>query len=109
MWIAVLLVFGYFLAGVCVITATAKAPLRRGALSAVPSPLRPQTAQKGNIGVYLDAIGTVTPIIPTRLPVKSQIGEASPLHGSQLVRKGQALIDIDARPFEAHSCRPRDA
>jgi membrane fusion protein, multidrug efflux system len=60
------------------------------------------TAQKGNIGVYLDAIGTVTPTYTAS--ITSQVtGMVIQVHyqEGQLVRKGQALIDIDPRPFEA--------
>ena len=60
------------------------------------------TAQKGNIGVYLDAIGTVTPVHTDS--ITSQVtGLITQVHyqEGQLVRKGQALIDIDPRPYEA--------
>ena len=60
------------------------------------------TAQKGNIGVYLAAIGTVTPIYTDS--ITSQVtGMVSKVHyqEGQLLRKGEALIDIDPRPFEA--------
>jgi multidrug efflux system membrane fusion protein len=60
------------------------------------------TAQKGNIGVYLEAIGTVTPVYTVSifsqvtgvlLTVRYQEG--------QLVNKGDPLTDIDDRPFKA--------
>ncbi len=60
------------------------------------------TAQKGNIGVYLDAIGTVTPTYTAS--ITSQVtGLVSQVHykEGQTVRKGEPLIEIDARPFEA--------
>ena len=60
------------------------------------------TAKKGNIGVYLEAIGTVTPVHTDS--ITSQVtGLISQVHykEGELVRKGQALIDIDPRPFEA--------
>jgi multidrug efflux pump subunit AcrA (membrane-fusion protein) len=61
-----------------------------------------ETAQKGNIGVYLEAIGTVTPVYTVSifsqvtgvlLTVRYQEG--------QLVNKGDPLTDIDDRPFKA--------
>ncbi len=60
------------------------------------------TAQKGSIGIYLDAIGTVTPVYTASI-TSEVTGMVSAVHykEGQLVRKGEALIDIDARPFEA--------
>ncbi len=60
------------------------------------------TAQKGNIGVYLDSIGTVTPVYTDS--ITSQVnGLVVAVHykEGQLVRKGDPLIDIDPRPYEA--------
>ena len=60
------------------------------------------TAQKGNIGVYLDSIGTVTPVYTDT--ITSQVtGLLSVVHyrEGQIVRRGAPLIDIDARPYRA--------
>jgi membrane fusion protein, multidrug efflux system len=60
------------------------------------------TAQKGNIGVYLDAIGTVTPVYSDS--ITSQVnGIVTAVHyeEGQLVHKGDPLIDIDVRPYRA--------
>jgi multidrug efflux system membrane fusion protein len=60
------------------------------------------TARKGNIGVYLDAIGTVTPVYTNS--ITSQVnGLVTAVHYTegQRVQKGDPLIDIDARPYEA--------
>lgn len=60
------------------------------------------TAQKGNIGVYLDSIGTVTPVYTDS--ITSQVtGLVTAVHyrEGQLVKKGDPLIDIDPRPFQA--------
>jgi len=59
-------------------------------------------AKKGDIGVYLEAIGTVTPVYTTS--VTSQVtGLVMAVHYTegQVVQKGDPLIDIDPRPFEA--------
>jgi multidrug efflux system membrane fusion protein len=60
------------------------------------------TAQKGDIGVYLDAIGTVTPVY-TDLITSQVNGLVVAVHykEGQLVRKGDPLIDIDSRPYRA--------
>src|SRR5277367_3105717 len=102
-WAAILLTFGivFFL----VLhhhddAQSGSASSRRGATG--PVPVTTAAAQKGNIGVYLDAIGTVTPVYTDS--ITSQVaGLVRQVHyqEGQLVRKGQALIDIDPRPFEA--------
>jgi multidrug efflux system membrane fusion protein len=60
------------------------------------------TAAKGDIGVYLDEIGTVTPVYTDS--ITSQVnGLVVAVHykEGQLVNKGDALIDVDARPYLA--------
>jgi len=60
------------------------------------------TAQKGDIGVYLDAIGTVTPV--NTATITSQVaGMILAVHYAegQLLAKGDPLIDIDPRPYRA--------
>jgi membrane fusion protein, multidrug efflux system len=60
------------------------------------------TAEKGNIGVYLDEIGTVTPVYTDS--ITSQVtGPVVAVHfkEGQLVRKGDPLVDIDSRPYRA--------
>jgi multidrug efflux system membrane fusion protein len=74
----------------------------RAAMLGGPVAVVPATAQKGDIGVYLEAIGTVTPVYTSS--VTSQVtGLVMSVHyrEGQLVRKGDPLIDIDPRPFEA--------
>ncbi len=59
-------------------------------------------AQKGDIGVYLDAIGTVTPVY-TDLITSQVNGLVVDVHykEGQRVRKGDPLIDIDSSPYRA--------
>jgi len=60
------------------------------------------TAVKGDIGVYLEAIGTVTPVYTSS--ITSQVNgmiEAVHYQEDQRVQKGDALIDIDPRPYRA--------
>lgn len=60
------------------------------------------TARKGDIDVYLNAIGTVTPVYT--VSVTSQVSgpvTAVNYHEGQLVNKGDSLIEIDARPYMA--------
>jgi membrane fusion protein, multidrug efflux system len=109
-WAALLLVFGIIF--VLVLRRhdnTQTAPsARRGGTG--PVTVTTAVAQKGNIGVYLDAIGTVTPTYTDS--ITSQVtGMVSQVHyqEGQLVRKGQALIDIDPRPYEAQLLQAQGA
>lgn len=60
------------------------------------------TATKGQIGVYLTAIGTVTPVYTASI-VSQVTGQVIDVHfrEGQLVKKGDPLVEIDPRPFEA--------
>ncbi len=60
------------------------------------------TAHTGNINVYLEAIGTVTPVYTNA--ISSQVNGlvvAVNFKEGQVVRKGEALIDVDSRPYRA--------
>jgi membrane fusion protein, multidrug efflux system len=60
------------------------------------------TVQKGNIGVYLDSIGTVTPVYTDSITAQVT-GPIVAVHyvEGQRVNKGDPLIDIDSRPYRA--------
>jgi multidrug efflux system membrane fusion protein len=80
-----------------------KAPTssRRGAAGGTAT-VTPVTAKQGDIGVYLDAIGTVTPVYTSS--ITSQVnGIVTDVHykEGQLVHKGDLLVEIDSRPFRA--------
>ena len=67
-----------------------------------PVSLNAATAKQGDIGVYLNAIGTVTPVYTAT--ITSQVnGVISAVHyrESQIVHKGDPLIDVDSRPYQA--------
>jgi membrane fusion protein, multidrug efflux system len=101
-WAALLLVFGiiFWLVLRHSDDSQNSAASKRGLTGAVT--VTTATAQKGNIGVYLDAIGTVTPVYTAS--ITSQVtGLVTVVHyrEGQLVHKGDALIEIDPRPFEA--------
>jgi membrane fusion protein, multidrug efflux system len=104
-WIALLLIFAVgFLLVLRHHDTTTKAGGgggRRGA-GGGPVTLTTATATKGNIGVYLDSIGTVTPVYTAS--ITSQVtGPVIAVHFTegQIVAKGASLIDIDPRPFQA--------
>ncbi len=105
MWVVLLLIFaaGFFL----VLrhhddtTKSAAAAPRRGA-GGGPVTLTIATAQKGNIGVYLDSIGTVTPVYTASITSQAT-GPVIAVHfkEGQIVSKGDPLVDIDPRPYQA--------
>jgi multidrug efflux system membrane fusion protein len=60
------------------------------------------TATKGDIGIYLEALGTVTPVFTAS--ITSQVNgvvTAVLFKEGQQVHKGDALIDIDPRSYQA--------
>ncbi len=65
-------------------------------------PVTIATARKGSVGVYENAIGTVTPIYTASMTaqVTGVITEVHYREG-QTVSKGDPLIDIDSRQYEA--------
>jgi multidrug efflux system membrane fusion protein len=67
-----------------------------------PVPVTVATASKGNIGVYQDAIGTVTPVYTDTITAQASgvITRVNYREG-QFVHKGDSLIEIDPRPYQA--------
>jgi multidrug efflux system membrane fusion protein len=67
-----------------------------------PVTLTTVTAQKGNLGVYIDAIGTVTPVYKAEITSQAT-GPVIAVHykEGQVVGKGDPLVDIDPRPYRA--------
>lgn len=60
------------------------------------------TATKGDIGVYIDAIGTVTPVYTASITSEvTGVITAVNYREGQIVQKGDPLIEIDSRPFRA--------
>ena len=102
-WIAVLLVFA---AGFWLVlrqkedTSKTAAAGRRAAGGNVT--VNTATAQKGDIGVTLEEIGTVTPVYTASI-TSEVTGIITAVHyrEGQIVRKGAPLIEIDSRPYRA--------
>jgi multidrug efflux system membrane fusion protein len=101
-WVVLLLVFALIF--VLVLRHHDNAATGRAGRGAFGGPvtLTVTTAKKGDIGVYLDAIGTVTPIATTTL-YNQVTGVVTGVHyrEGQMVRKGDPLVDIDPRQFQA--------
>ena len=66
------------------------------------TPVVAQPAKKSEVKVYLNSLGTVTPVktVTVRSRVDGQIMRVLFREG-QLVREGDALVEIDPRPFQA--------
>jgi multidrug efflux system membrane fusion protein len=66
-------------------------------------PVVPATVRQGSIGVYQDAIGTVTPVFTSSITAQVT-GVVISIHyrEGQFVRKGDPLIDLDARQYRAN-------
>ncbi len=84
---------------------------RRGADSAAkaggdaasrPVMVTTAAAHQGDIGIYLNALGTVTPVYTDMVTSRVQ-GEITQVYyrEGQMVRKGDPLIEIDPRPYQA--------
>ena len=64
-------------------------------------PITTATAKQGDIGVYITALGTVTPVYTVTITSRVQ-GEIMAIHYTegQMVKAGDPLVDIDPRPFQ---------
>jgi multidrug efflux system membrane fusion protein len=69
---------------------------------AQPIPVAAAPVKTGNIDVYLDALGTVTPVYTVTV-VSRVAGAITEIHfkEGQIVKKGDLLAVIDPRPYEA--------
>jgi multidrug efflux system membrane fusion protein len=77
---------------------------------AAPITVTTATARKGNIGVYLDAIGTVTPVYTASIfsQVTGVVSGVNYQEG-QFVKKGDRLTDIDDRQYVANLLQAQGA
>lgn len=102
-WAVVLILFGLLFYWVLQHQQKGQAAMRGGRRAFTGKvPVSPATAQAGSIGVYLDAIGTVTPLYTDSITAQVT-GVITAVHyrEGQMVHKGEPLIDIDPRPFQA--------
>jgi membrane fusion protein, multidrug efflux system len=65
-------------------------------------PITTATSKSGSIGVYINALGTVTPVYTVTVTsrVDGQVMSVNYREG-QMVQKGDLLVEIDSRPYEA--------
>ena len=77
-----------------------KQPARGGGIPSLP--ISTVTARTGDIGVYVKALGTITPLntVSVTARVAGQIAKVEYTEG-QLVHIGDPLVEIDPAPFQA--------
>jgi multidrug efflux system membrane fusion protein len=109
-WVLILLLFGVLFWVILHHQQTAKAPSGKAAMMGGPVTVTTATAKKGDIGIYLNAIGTVTPVY-TDVITSQVTGLVSAVHyrEGQMVRRGDPLIDIDPRPYQAQLVQAQGA
>jgi multidrug efflux system membrane fusion protein len=105
-WVLVLLAFGLTFYWVITHQQHSEAATRAGGggrrMVGGVVPVTTATARSGSVGIYQDAIGTVTPLytVSINAQVTGLITEVHYREG-QMVKKGDPLIDIDCRQYEA--------
>jgi len=113
-WAVILIAFGLLFYWVFSYSRKNQAALvpggRRGVIPGVAIPVVPATAKTGSLGVYLEAIGTVTPVYTATMTAQVT-GVVTDVHyrEGQVVQKGDPLVDIDARPYEAQLAQAQGA
>ena len=102
-WVAVLLVFGLAFYWVLNRHEETKKGPGGGRTFQGTVPVVPVTARQGDLGVYQDAIGTVTPIYTSTITSEvNGIVMAVKFTEGAYVTKGQSLIEIDPRQYQAN-------
>jgi len=100
-WIVILLIFAVAFVLILRHKDTAAATASRHSFGGTVT-VTTATAQKGDIGVYVDAIGTVTPVYTASITSEvTGLITAVNFREGQIVHKGDSLIEIDSRPYRA--------
>jgi multidrug efflux system membrane fusion protein len=103
-WVWALLVIALAVAGVLYYQHRSTADPSKAKAAAPPRavPVTTAPAKKGDIGIYVEALGTVTPVYTVTVTsrVQGQIMDVFYKEG-QMVKKGDPLLDIDPRPYQA--------
>jgi membrane fusion protein, multidrug efflux system len=103
-WALILILFGLLFYWVIRHEQKSQAALGGGRRAGMggPVPVTTATARKGPMGIYLDALGTVTPVYTDSITAQVT-GVVTAVHyrEGQAVRKGDPLVDIDDRLYKA--------
>ena len=111
-WVVVLLSFGLLFYWVIRHQQKSEAAVTGGGRHAGGGtiPVTTAKAHDGSIGIYQEAIGTVTPIYTDAITAQvTGVITAVHFREGQMVRKGDALIDIDDRPYQAQLVQAQGA
>jgi len=107
LWLLVLIVVGYagwrmFGHSAADTQAQSASGGHGGRMAITEAPVQEATATQGSIGVYVAALGAVTPVYTVTVTSRVQ-GQIMEIHyrEGQTVRKGDPLLDIDPRPYQA--------
>jgi len=111
-WVVVLLLFGLTFYWVIAHQQRSAAATTGGGRRMMGGavPVTTVTAHAGSIGVYQDAIGTVTPLNTDSITAQVT-GVVTEVHyrEGQMIKKGDPLIDIDSRQYEAQLAQAEGA
>jgi membrane fusion protein, multidrug efflux system len=101
-WIGLLAVCLLAMGAYVFVTRAIEAPSRAAAPGPPPIPMVAEPARARDMGVYLNGLGSVTPLntVTVHTQVNGQLMSVRFKEG-QLVRKGDLLAEIDPRPFQA--------
>lgn len=88
--------------GLIVVATHQRAPRERARPAAPAQPVGIATIGTGDIRIILNELGTVTPLdtVTVKTQVNGQVMQM-PFREGQLVKKGQLLVQIDDRPYQA--------
>ena len=103
-WAVVLVLFGLLF--YWVITQQNKSPAAAAGAGrravAGPVAVSTATARSGSMNVYINSIGTVTPVYTVSITAQvTGVVTTVHYHEGQYVRQGDSLVDIDSRPYAA--------
>jgi multidrug efflux system membrane fusion protein len=103
-WVAVATVIILAVGGVLLLQNRSQTQSARRKVASAPPPILIGTsaAQKGDIGIYINGLGVVTPIstVMVNSRVDGQLMSVNYVEG-QTVRAGDSLVEIDPRPYQA--------
>jgi membrane fusion protein, multidrug efflux system len=101
-WLVILILFGLLFYWIYTYRSASAAAVGGRHAFTGPVPIIPATATQGSLGVYLPAIGNVTPVYTDSINAEvTGVIQAVHYREGQSVRKGDPLIDIDPSPYAA--------